>query len=306
MIQNKQLQKNMIIQLTEPINSRYIYINPVSSKVHLLVPIKGEREISTDNTCERNAAVKKFFSEIPRILNAYKDALEVDILILNEDSHEVAFKKWRLIQIKYYIDAIAAMQDAYAEPVSSLLKKKSNLYSFQLRPTKQDPHSYVENPVFTIDRRDDNGQPSSLLYHEMMKQFKELGLMTLDPKVKLKEQVLSQLLSPELYATSQDLFEDIQRILSIESLNILGVTIDFTIMANGTPVIKKNIDKLISDENLTPKEYIDTLLNACVSRKGVSNHFFYGIAESGFGLDEDSESGFELDSDSSETGFGLN
>nr|MBN5936004.1 hypothetical protein [Legionella anisa] len=42
----------MRIVLREPVSPRYIYINPETHQIHLMVPIVGGQEISTDNTCK--------------------------------------------------------------------------------------------------------------------------------------------------------------------------------------------------------------------------------------------------------------
>ena len=78
-----------IIQLTEPVSPRYIHINAATNRVHLLVPIVGGQEISTDNTCKATVALRNFFSgDAMRELNSYKDALEWDIQLLAIDDPE--------------------------------------------------------------------------------------------------------------------------------------------------------------------------------------------------------------------------
>ena len=51
------------IKLKEPVAPRYIHVNPVDNKVHLLVPIIGGQEIGTDNTCKSAVALETFFGK---------------------------------------------------------------------------------------------------------------------------------------------------------------------------------------------------------------------------------------------------
>ncbi len=46
----------MRISFTEPVSPRYIHINPVTNRVHLMVPVVGGQEISTDNICKATVA----------------------------------------------------------------------------------------------------------------------------------------------------------------------------------------------------------------------------------------------------------
>jgi hypothetical protein len=52
----------MLIFLCEPSNFRYIYINPVTNHVHLLVPFIAGHDISTDNTCQSDLELNAFFA----------------------------------------------------------------------------------------------------------------------------------------------------------------------------------------------------------------------------------------------------
>ena len=65
----------MRIPFAEPTAPRYIYVDPETNQVHLLVPIVGGQDISTDNTCKSTVAMDAFFQEdgALRELNAYKD-----------------------------------------------------------------------------------------------------------------------------------------------------------------------------------------------------------------------------------------
>lgn len=51
----------MYTPFIEPLSPRYIHINPETNQVHLLVPVVGGQEISTDNTCKATVALRDFF-----------------------------------------------------------------------------------------------------------------------------------------------------------------------------------------------------------------------------------------------------
>ncbi|ASQ46185.1 hypothetical protein [Legionella clemsonensis] len=97
----------MHIPLSEPISPRYLYINPTTNRVHLLVPIVSGQEISTDNTCKATTTLKEFFDGgALNVLNAYKDALTFDIRLLRAGSLEASLKQDRLTQVHTYIEAL--------------------------------------------------------------------------------------------------------------------------------------------------------------------------------------------------------
>src|SRR5690348_15453866 len=153
------------IALTEPQSTRYLYINPITNKVHLLVPFIAGFEISTDNTCKASRELETFFSTAAIAeLESYQSALEFDRALLETANPLRQAKAERLNQIKYYLEAVKAMKANYGNSVTAFLQKPSNLYSIQLRPKVQDPHSRVVNPVFTVNRANDSeGIPLSPL-----------------------------------------------------------------------------------------------------------------------------------------------
>lgn len=126
----------MIIPFTEPTAPRYIYINPETNRVHLLVPVVGGQEISTDNTCKSTVAMDEFFQgdAALRELNTYKEALEFDLQLSDENHPLSAPKQARLTQINAYFAAIPDMQAVCNKAITTLLQTPSNLYSIQLRP----------------------------------------------------------------------------------------------------------------------------------------------------------------------------
>ena len=65
----------MKIPFAEPMSPRYIYINPETNQVHLLVPLVQGQGISTDNTCKSTAALTEFKNAAFNELNTYKSGL---------------------------------------------------------------------------------------------------------------------------------------------------------------------------------------------------------------------------------------
>ena len=95
----------MRILLTEPVTTRYIYIASETNKVHLLVPIE-------------TSALKEFFDGgAIGVLNKYKSALVLDLLLLEDSDPRRTAKKERLTQIENYIKAIIHMKDSYGHVI---------------------------------------------------------------------------------------------------------------------------------------------------------------------------------------------
>jgi len=216
----------MIIPFKEPLAPRYIYINPANNKVHLLVPVTGGQEISTDNTCKSTAALADFFQQgaALRELNAYKSALEFDLQWLDNDHPLAALKQERLTQINAYIAAIPAMQGQYKDAVISLLQSPSNLYSIQLRPCDPDNVSPVINPVFSLNRgvHATTGTPLSALYNALHTALPDATIAPIDPRTTLSRAVLAAL--PEEAVN----FEAIQHALTEQCQRLFGLNVNFT------------------------------------------------------------------------------
>lgn len=273
----------MYVPSSEPVSPRYIHINPLTNLVHLMVPIVGGQEISTDNTCQLTMASRDFFlGGARRELNAYKEALLFDIQLLKEGSQECDLKEERLEQINTYIDAIEAMRDNYCDAITALLSRPSNLYAIQLRPRKQDIFSGVVNPAFNINRTNDKGKPLSALYHALHTGLPTVTIASLNPRTALITATLKTLAS-----SVAPTFEDIRRILGEQCRYLFDeLTIDFTKAAQvtqgemdkikgipsdpETPQMLAEVDQASIDilmgftrETATPKNYIDALLGTC-------------------------------------------
>lgn len=266
----------MYIPFREPVSPRYIHINPKTNQVHLLVPIVGGQEISTDNTCQATVALKDFFEgRALRELTAYKKALVFDITLLEEGNPQRTLKEERLSQIEVYIDEVQGMQNSYGDAVNMFMTRSSNLYSIQLRPREQDHQSSVINPVFHLKRQNDNrGKPLSPLYNAMHRIFPVVAVAKPDSRTYLITAVEAALPIPARFA-------DIQRILGEQCYKLFGLGIDFTKLSNGNTVDKAAINALMGFGRYpTAKEYIDALLGFCAPRmwEFIPTSPFYSIS----------------------------
>ena len=253
----------MKIPLSEPTSPRYLYINPANNLVHLLVPVVGGQEISTDNTCKSTASLKEFCESgaALRELNAYKSALEFDLQFLDKHHEFRKPKKERLNQIKEYIKAMPAQ---YSKAITALMQLPSNLYSIQLRPRAQDPYSLVINPIFNINRENDNqGNPESALFNSMYKVYPVTTISKPDTRTQLNQAVLTALgATPE---QSVD-FEQTRDTLTEQCKNLFGIDIDFTKDKSGNAINPSYIAAIIGveeDEIATAQDYINNLLSCC-------------------------------------------
>lgn len=249
----------MRIPLTEPTAPRYITINHETNQVHLMVPVVGGQEISTDNTCKARVALSEFFDGgALRELNAYKEALAFDIGLLEAGNAERVGKEERLAQIETYIEAVSAMRMSFGDAMTAFLRRPSNLYSIQLRPRAQDSQSRVVNPVFNVNRTNNAaGIPQSRFYNAMDSTFPTTVVAATDPRTRLTTAVLSAIPASASFA-------DIQRALGEQSLALFGLAIDFTQRTDGTPATQEVIDTLmVFGADVTRKDYIDALLGAC-------------------------------------------
>ncbi|MFJ1268191.1 hypothetical protein ACD661_06455 [Legionella lytica] len=264
----KDLNTNlMLISLKEPPSPRYIHINPTTNQIHLLVPIVGGQEISTDNTCQATAALRKFFDGgALNELIMYQNALTFDIGLLTHDNPLRIAKEERLTQINVYIEAVRAMRYSYGHALNTFLAKPSNLYSIQLRPREQDSESRVINPVFSVVRQNDNsGRPLSALYNAMYQVFPATTITPCTPQSSLSTAVLNNL-SPS------PTFEEIVKVLTAQCKKTFSMEIDFTSYFNliNNQVIKQTVNQAYIDalmgydeDPATPEEYIQTLLGTC-------------------------------------------
>ena len=271
----------MLIPLTEPTAPRYIYINPLTNRVHLMLPVVSGTGIGLDNTCKAVSSSQEFFGKKndPKHITAlnelirYKQALDVDLSRLSLDSPLKQLKEERLQQINYYIVAIKAVQNdpelnslngeypAYPESLTTVMQEEqSNLYSMHLRPTVQDVNLRSIKPVFSLNRKNNNsGNPDSVFYTALQNTYKTLSLVPQDARARLITAVLAST------ADQNNNFEEVQEVLRQKTNEQLGVDVDFTQTNTGQPVTNAFINNEMGfdDTTTTPAEYIEALLGYC-------------------------------------------
>lgn len=265
----------MQISLTEPTSPRYLYINPKTNRVHVLMPIVSGTQIGLDNTCKSVFAMQDFFGKsndaqkkpVLDELKRYQKALEFDIGLIDEGMELRRKKQKRLWQIKQYISAIEAMIQspvlnalslalpAYPEAVQArMMQPESNISSMVLRPTAMDSYLRFVNPVFQMNR---TGQ--SVFYDTIINAYQGVSPLP-GAKERLKAGVLAAL------AGQAHDFATLQRVLAEQVHQQLNLTVDFTRTKAGERVTKEYLDNLMGYDASTPAtvdEYIKDLLSAC-------------------------------------------
>ncbi len=249
----------MKITLSFPDNYRYIRINPKTKLVHVLVPFIAGQDISTDNTCQSTVELKDFFEGgAYKELMTYKKTLAFYSSLLEDNPLGRDIDR-RCFEVFSYSVAVQAMEENHMLAVENLLKKPSNLYSIQLRPQDQDSYSKVFNPVFTVNRsNDDRGTPLSPLFNKMHEIFPGLILGKSDP--------YNDLINRVSRALPKDAsFEIIQNMLAIECRVPEDFFKSYTDNDRVKHVVNKDyIDTLMAyDENTPPRDYITALLGLC-------------------------------------------
>ena len=271
----------MLIPLTEPTAPRYIYINPVTNRVHLLLPVVSGKTIGLDNTCKGVSSSQEFFGKSSNLkqktalneLIHYKDALAFDLSLLASDSSLKQPKEERLQQINNYIAAIEGVQSnrklntlngefpAYPVPLKTVMQEEqSNLYTMHLRPEVQDVNLRSINPVFSLNRKNnESGNPNSILYQTLHNTYKMPTLVPQDARARLITAVLAST------AAQDNDFKEIQQVLSQKTKEQLGIDVDFSQTNAGQPVTKAFIKNSMGfdDNTTTSTEYIDALLGYC-------------------------------------------
>jgi hypothetical protein len=264
----------MLIPFTERTAPRYIYINPKSGLIHVLMPVMTGTEIGLDNTCKSVFSLQEFFGKSQDIhqkaifdeLCTYKSTLEYDISLIDEDSEIKEKKQKRLFQINLYIEAIKAVLESdvldglrkafpeYPKALQEVMSKEdSNLHSMVLRPKVMDEHLRLANPIFSVNRKDE-----SVLYNVLSDAYG-----TFKPQPNAKSRFMASVLRD---LKKQNDFEEIQRVLTEQTINKLGIKdIDFYSINKEKKVTKDFIDdKMFYGESVTAQDYIDTLLALCL------------------------------------------
>ncbi|KGP63059.1 hypothetical protein EP47_09000 [Legionella norrlandica] len=281
----------MKLPLKERIAPRYLYVNPKTNMVHLLMPIMSGTEIGLDNTCKSVYSLQEFFgllgankqSTALGMLEDYKDALAFDLKYC-PDSKEKELKAARLLQINTYLSLLKSIQNekgiteslkkvfpTYPAPLESLMQaKEANLYSVILRPKEQDVQlrTTAITPVFSANHdclvhglivlKD------SLLGNTLLDSYKDLAFTP-----KSKEQLIARVLSK--FSGSPVDFEQIRAKLTQEIHDYLGIEVTLsqtqgTRYAPSVPMTQSYLDEQLAidaDNLATHLDYINALLEYC-------------------------------------------
>ncbi|MFI4963109.1 MAG: hypothetical protein ACHP6H_04545 [Legionellales bacterium] len=265
----------MKIPLTEPTSPRYIYVNPKTNAVHLLMPLVSGTEIGLDNTCKSVFAVQEFFGKSRDVhqraaldeLSAYQTALELDIRLIDKNSSLKAQKQNRLVQIKIYIDALKTvitskvLEDlvkplpSYPKPLQQIMTADdSNVYSMLLRPKVLDESIRFIKPVFSVNRIGE-----SVFNNALMAVYENISAI---PGAKAR--VFAAVLASPASLTMD--FQGLQKQLQEEFYKQFKVQIDFTKRSDGSMLTKEFIDEaMLFDADNPPSSgaYIETLMHYC-------------------------------------------
>lgn len=265
----------MKFPLTEPTSPRYLYINPKTNAVHVLMPVVSGIHIGLDNTCKSVSSLQEFFGKSRAVhqraiqdeLSAYKKALEFDISLLAEESESKRQKQERLSQIKQYIAAIDTVLNTqvldtlslafpeYPALLQAIMKEEDvNFHSMVLRPKEMDSFLRFVNPVFSVNR-----DGTGAFYNTLSKAYQGVTAL-LNAKPRFINGIL------ELPEAQGNDVEALQRVLREKTLNQFKVDVDFYHMKNNAEVTKALMDEYLGSDEENPstaQEYIGALLEIC-------------------------------------------
>jgi hypothetical protein len=273
----------MKLPLNEFIDPRYLYINPKTNVVHLLLPIMSGSEIGSDNTCKSVYSLQEFFGKaganeqktaLSELLR-YQAALEHDIKYLSAHAKLRQDKEERLSQIKMYLNILKPIQNhehiekplhlafpLYPAPVEQLMKRAdANLHSIILRPLEEDLQlrTTAIKPVFSANHSlSFNDRKESTLCEGLANHYQGLNL-----KAKTKEQVIERVLA-KLQGAAVN-FEQTRATLSAEVEACLGK--DYKSSFDRTQelvvVTKEYMDEQLGYSPESHEEYINALIRYC-------------------------------------------
>lgn len=287
----------MKLPLKEPAAPRYIYVNPKTNTVHLLMPIMSGSQIGLDNTCKSVYSLQEFFgllganqqSTAAGILEDYKTALEFDVKYMPA-SKEKEDKEQRLQQIITYLSILKPIQQnklitkplmqaypLYPEPLEILMQAvDANLHSVILRPSVQDVmlRTTAIMPVFSANHNYiENGQvvsTTSLLSDALLSSYKNVVF-----KPKSREELIANVLAKRVHLPVN--FDEIKTVLIKEIERYLGIMVDFKQTqsnqaqraagsTSSEPMNQTYLDNQLgidSNNPATTEEYINGLMHYC-------------------------------------------
>jgi ankyrin repeat protein len=270
-------------------HKRYLYFK--NNRLHIMIPIVGGIDISTDNTCRTVSALKTCLQigehSVMSVLLRYKQALEYDLCLMQDLPDNVVRqqKQDRHSQIIKYLDVLNFVRHQpcmyklnqgypdYPLPIQRIINLKSNLYGMILCPTIQDNVIRVKEPVFSVQRGKEGD--TQLFYHALQIGYHQVAIQSKAPKDLLKRAALAQYQNEEKQDEKKSAdevvddhgFQKIQNILT--SLVPSNAKINFMRPLSGKGMSE---DKNLTAQDIknflnvdTPTEYIDALVELCVS-----------------------------------------
>ena len=158
------------VDLHEPQQARYIYVDEDTGDLHLMIPICGGEEIGIDNTCQSTVELKNFMGggapgkSAKDSLALYQKALEQDLQLLPVGNEKRKAKTKRLEQVKEFSKLIekwkrsipGGFYNHYTSGIKKLMEARTNFHSMLLRPQVQDTFLRAAGYVFSVKRNDES------------------------------------------------------------------------------------------------------------------------------------------------------
>lgn len=279
------------LSLKEPLAARYVYVNPQTNQVHLLVPIVGGVEIATDNTCKSLTTLKDFFgknasknlnqSSAMNSLQSYKKALEHDLVMLSPEHPLSIAKQERLNQINQYIKTLTAIESKqeieglrlpkpeYPNVFKKLIEEQTNLYSILLHASGLNPTLRAINPVFTVERSGEQ-----ILFNTLKNEFTQFTTHHASPQERIKQYVLTQLRGKPVN------FEHIRETLTQAIYDLYGLNTDLSVTVYGELATQTYLEEQMGIRTPgTTEEYVNALLGYCANKiwRDIEESPFSGI-----------------------------
>lgn len=287
---------SMRIKCSEPISQKYIYVDPRTNHVHLVMPLVGGETIGLDNTCQTVVELQRFFGKNMSAANErksaihelerYRAALEKDIGALDNDKVKKA-KKDRLEQVKEYLKALRSIENEYElasligaypsfpEAIKQIMARQTNVLSMQLSPSHPDHVLKAENPVFSVSR----GGITVLSKYDMRDSSvglgptlrQELASLTIGPKQDAKALVSAAVVKAfgKNAINNEADFNRLKTIIRDQIKTLYNVDVDLSKMYKPHPITK--------EQSIVTKEFLDTMLGFDEEDKDKIGEYFDAI-----------------------------
>lgn len=266
----------MQLSFREPVSARYIYIDPATNYVHLMMSVVGGNSIGTDNTCRSTTALRQFWglTEQPsavNVLERYKRALEFDLSIIQAPDDELKRQKEdRLRQINIHIETLTRLRGinalasltsgmgTYPPPLVRILERRDNVHSMLLRPAGMDGFIRSIAPVFSLQRTNH----SACFYRELHSGLQGLPRLQTQSPEQLFRQEAHRMCGAQPFNLSR-----VQEGMAALMRSLFNLTIDFTRDGDGEAVTPDSFCTITGyssfGEVTSADDIIDYLLHSC-------------------------------------------